>query len=330
MNPPGTILLSRPDALGDAVVTLSTAGWVKRHFPSARIIVLCKEYARAIWSHCSNVDAIMTLEELQGGEAVAMLRSLKADAVVHVFPHLAVARLAKRAGIARRIGTSHRWWHWTTCNERVHFSRKRSTLHEAQLNIKLLEPFGIPMPDDVNELIPCLGLNAPAPSERVLALLRQDRRRVILHPLLGSGVGWGLSNYAALIRSLDPSIWQVIITGSKAETERYRAELPLTLPHVVDAGGLLELEELMMLIGCCDAMVAASTGPLHIAAALGRRAIGLFSARRPIFPQRWAPLGTDAHALVHDPRCARCAEGRSCDCITRIPIARVMGLLHRS
>ena len=329
MNPPGTILLSRPDALGDAVVTLSMAGWIKRHLPGTRIIVLCKEYARAIWSHCSNVDAILTLEELQDSDAVAMLRSLRADAIVHVFPQQDVARLAKHAVIARRIGTSHRWWHWTTCNERVHFSRKRSTLHEAQLNIKLLEPFGIPMPDDVSELIPCLGLNAPAPSERVLALLRRDRRRVILHPLLGSGVGWGLPNYAALMRSLDPSIWQVIITGTKAEAERYRAALPLTLPHVVDAGGELDLEELMMLIGCCEAMVAASTGPLHIAAALGRRAIGFFSIRRPIFPARWAPLGMDAHALVNDPQCIQCAAGRSCECITRIPVARAMELLQR-
>ena len=139
-----------------------------------------------------------------------------------------------------------------------------------------------------------------------------------------------MPNYAALIHALDPNEWQVIVTGTAQEAERYRAGLPLDLPHVTDAGGLLDLEELMMLIGSCDAMVAASTGPLHIAAALGRRAIGLFSMRRPIFPARWAPLGTDAHALVYDPACADCAAGRACDCITRIPMTRVLDLLGRS
>lgn len=327
MKVPGTVILSRPDALGDAVVTLTTAGWIKAHAPGTRIIVLCKEYARAVWKHSANVDAIITLEELRSGDPVKKLASLNADATVHVFPHREVAGWAKQAGIPLRIGTSHRWWHWTTCNKLVNFSRKRSLLHEALLNIKLLEPFGIPMPGSIAELVPHLGLIKPVPSEKVRAMLRADKRRLVLHPLLGSGVGWGLANYATLMQALDPGEWQVIITGTKEEASRYRAELPMGLEHVTDAGGQLDLEELMMLIGSCDAMVAASTGPLHIAAALGLRTIGLFSMRRPIFPARWAPIGPDAHALVLDPTCTDCAAGRSCDCITRITVARVLALL---
>jgi ADP-heptose:LPS heptosyltransferase len=118
----------------------------------------------------------------------------------------------------------------------------------------------------------------------------------------------------------------VIITGTASEAEVFRKELPMD--RVTDAGGLLDLEELMMLIGSCDAMVAASTGPLHLAAAMGLRTIGLFSMRRPIFPARWAPIGKDAHALVHDPACPRCAAGDPCDCIMRIPSKRVLTLLE--
>ena len=99
---------------------------------------------------------------------------------------------------------------------------------------------------------------------------------------------------------------------------------------MTDAGGLLSLDQLMMLIGASDALVAASTGPLHIAAASGIRAIGLFSMRRPIHPGRWAPIGRDAHALVNDPACADCAAGNDCDCITRISPQRVQGLLEQA
>lgn len=328
MKVPGSIILSRPDAIGDAVVTLTTAGWIKKHAPTTRITVICKEYARAIWKHSAHVDSILTLEELRSFDPVEQIAALKADAIVHVFPQREVARWAKQARIPLRVGTSHRLWHWTTCNELIHFSRKRSLLHEAQLNIKLLEPFGLPMPGSTAELIPHLGLAAPAPSEKVRAVLRVDRRRLVVHPLLGSGVGWGLANFSQLIRSLDQDAWQVIVTGTAHEAVRYRAELPLDLPCVTDAGGMLDLDELMMLLGSCDAFVAASTGPLHMAAALGLRAIGLFSMRRPIFPTRWAPLGSEAHALVHDPACAACAAGRACDCITRIPVERVLELLR--
>jgi ADP-heptose:LPS heptosyltransferase len=151
---------------------------------------------------------------------------------------------------------------------------------------------------------------------------------VVLHPLLGSGVGWGLTNFASLIALLDPARYHVIITGTATEAQRYRPSLPLDAAHVTDAGGKLSLRELMELIGACDAFVSASTGPLHLAAASGIRAIGLFSMQRPIFPARWAPIGRDALALTFDPLCARCARGEACDCIQRISPDRVAALLE--
>ncbi len=332
MKFPGTIILSRPDALGDAVVTMTTAGWLKKHHPAVRLVVIAKEYTRRVWGHCAHVDRVITLESLQhsrGAGAPNELGKLDAGAIVHVFPHRDIARWAAEAGIPRRIGTSHRWWHWFTCNERVHFSRKRSDLHEAQLNIKLLEPFGVPVPSTIGELVPHIGYRPPTIGEQVRGLLRPGMRNVILHPLLGSGVGWGLDNFAALIARLDPSRYHCLITGTQGEAERYRSHLPLGASHVTDTGGSLDLGGLMELIGGCDAFVSASTGPLHLAAASGIRSIGLFSMRRPIFPSRWTPIGRDAHALVYDPECVDCAAGRPCDCIQRITPQRVMELLER-
>ncbi len=332
MKLPGTIILSRPDALGDAVVTMTTAGWLKKHDPAVRLVVIAKEYTRDVWARCVHVDRVIPLEDLdRAGERIAPLelQTIGAGAIVHVFPDRSVARWAKEAGIPRRIGSSHRWWNWFSCNERVAFSRKRSLLHEAQLNIRLLEPLGMAVPRSIDELIPHIGYIAPAPSAEVRALLRPGVKNILLHPLLGSGVGWGLPNFKALIEAVDPQGYHCVITGTAAEAERYRPELPLHLAHVTDTGGRLDLAGLSGLIGACDAFVSASTGPLHLAAASGVRAIGLFSMRRPIFPTRWAPIGRDAHVLVHDPACARCASGRACDCIQRISPRRVIDLLER-
>ena len=332
MNIPGAVILSRPDALGDAVVTMTTAGWLKKDAPSTRVVVIAKDYTRAVWERCAHVDRIITLEDLdRGGDNSAFLelKMLKADAIVHVFPHRSVARWAKAAGIPRRIGTGHRWWHWLTCNERVDLSRKRSDLHEAQLNIKLLEPFGLPVPGGISELVPHIGYTPPELTPGIRALLRPHVKNVVLHPLLGSGVGWGLANFAALMNAVDPARYHWLITGTAEEAERYRSHLPLDAPHVTDTGGTLDMRGLMRLIGECDAFVSASTGPLHLAAASGVRSIGLFSMRRPILPARWAPIGRDAHALVHDPQCVKCANGSECDCIQRISPQRVIDLLER-
>jgi len=301
-NRPERILLSRTDSIGDVMLTLPLAGLLKRSFPGVHIAFLGRSYTAPVLRCCMHVDEVLTLEELQAAGpdgAVHRLRGLNADAVVHVFPQRTVAAWCKAAGVPRRIGTSHRWWHWTTCNERVSFSRRRSDLHEAQLNVKLLAPFGIHEVPSLVTLASLTGFAAPAPEPAVRALLRPGVRHIILHPgSRGSAVEWGLDRFASLIRLLDPARHQVLLTGTAAEAEAYRAELPLDHPCITDTGGRLSLDQLIQLVAVCDALVAASTGPLHIAAACGKRAIGLFAAMRPIHPGRWSPIGPDAHALL--------------------------------
>ena len=298
-SPPEHIVLSRTDSIGDVMLTLPMAGLLRERFPGVRITFLGRGYTAPVLRCCAHVDQVITLEELQQGDAVERLRALRADRLVHVFPQREVARWAKRAGIPWRIGTTNRWWHWTTCNHRVAFSRRRSELHEAQLNMKLLAPFGITEVPDLARCASLSGFHAPAADAAVQQFLRPGRRQVILHPLSkGSAVEWGLEHFSELIALLHPERYHVIVTGTAAEAERYRAGLPLHLPHVSDAGGHLSLEQLIALIARSEALVAASTGPLHIAAACGIQAIGLYAQKRPIHPGRWAPIGANAHALV--------------------------------
>ena len=328
MKAPEHLVLSRPDSIGDVMLTLPMAGLLKQRFPGLRITFIGRGYTAPVLRHCAHVDQVLTLEELQAGDAVAILKCLQADTLVHVFPHRAVARWAKTAEIPVRIGTGHRWWHWTTCNKRVFFSRRKSALHESQLNFRLLDPLGFGRMPSTEELGRNYGFTPGAPDETVRTFMREGRRAVLLHPgSRGSAVEWGLPNFARLIQLLDPERFQVVVTGTAQERSDYAPHLPLDLPHVQDAGGRLDLDQLIALIGASDALVAASTGPLHIAAASGKRAIGLFAPRRPIHPGRWAPLGPDAHALVHDPDCPTCAAGKPCDCITRIAPEQVATLL---
>jgi len=302
MRPLRTVVLSRTDSIGDVMLTLPMAGLLRRHMPGLRIVFLGRRYTEPMLRRCTHVDEVMTLEDLLAkgeGEAVMRLKALQADAFIHVFPNRQVAALARRAGISMWVGTAHRWWHWTTCDERVAFSRRRSDLHEAQLNLKLLGPLGIMERPGIQDLAALTGFVVPAPDEAVKAMLFQDRIRVVVHPLSkGSAVEWGLDHFGMLMRALDPERYQVLVTGTEAEAVQYRSVLPLDLPHVTDAGGRLTLEQLIALIGASHALVAASTGPLHVAAASGIRAVGLYAAKRPIHPGRWGPLGDRTRVLL--------------------------------
>jgi len=64
--------------------------------------------------------------------------------------------------------------------------------------------------------------------------------------------------------------------------------------------------------------VAASTGPLHLAAALGIKAIGIYPPIRPMHPERWAPIGEKATFLVKDKECDECRKQGPCHCMQEI------------
>ncbi len=298
------IVLSRTDSIGDVMLSLPMAGLLKKRFPRSYITFLGRSYTTPILERCSHIDNIITLEQLTvNGErgAVELLGRSHIDAFVHVFPVRRIARWAALAEIPHKIGTNRRWWHWLHCDHRIALSRRNSDLHESQLNAKLLAPFGINTGHSTQELAAFSGFFPDAPDQQLRDLIRPGRRNIILHPhSSGSAVEWSLENHAELIRLLHPAQFHVIITGTALEADRYRSTLPLKLPHVTDLGGKFDLPRLISLIGICDALVAASTGPLHIAAACGIHAIGLYANVRPIHPGRWAPIGRNAHTLVED------------------------------
>lgn len=306
---PKNILISRTDSIGDVVLTLPMCGVLKKHFPHAKIFFLGRAYTQAIIERCEHVDLYINwdaMKEKSPAAQIAQLQALNADTVIHVFPRKEVLWLAKRAGIPMRIATGRRIHTLTKCNKLVFFTRKGSPLHEAQLNLKLLKPLGIDKEYTLEELAELYAFTRidSAAEQRVSAFLSPysaGKKKVVLHPLSkGSAAEWSLENYHRLTTLLPKEQYDIFITGTKEEGEKIQSIHSITGEHVHDVTGEFSLSELIAFIDHCDAIVAASTGPLHIAAALGKKAIGLYSPKRPIHPGRWAPLGKDAHVIVAD------------------------------
>jgi ADP-heptose:LPS heptosyltransferase len=304
MNTPTRIIISRTDSIGDVMLTLPMCGWLKEHLPGCHIIFLGRAYTRAIAAACSHIDQFLDWDEIKNttpAEQVESLAAVNADCIIHVFPRKEIMWVAKRAGIRIRIATAHRLHAITKCNKLVFFSRKKSNLHESQLNFKLLRPLGIPDSIDLQDVPKYYGFQSNPELHAVVAsqLSQSDaRKRIVFHPLSkGSAVDWPLERFRELAHALPTDQYAIYITGTSEEGAKLRAQGGIEGKHVVDVTGKFGLDELIAFIDSCDALVAASTGPLHIAAALGKHAIGLYSPKRPIHPGRWSPVGINAHVL---------------------------------
>jgi len=311
------IIISRTDNLGDVILTLPLLGYLKAIMPEVRIYFIGKKYTHSVIDKCIHVDKFLDREELLADPE--KLKAVQADSILFIYPDRQLARLAQKSGIRKRVATAHRWFNWLYCNYRVDFSRVRSRSHESQLNFKLLSPFRIYWDFDPREMAELYGI-VPVLLDHS-AYLSSGHFNLIIHPKSkGSAREWRMENYYQLAQSLSPERYRIFVTGLKEEGEAMRRELPdiFNLEHVVDMTGRLSLDELMSFIVQADGLVACSTGVLHLAAALGKNALGLYSPMRPIHPGRWMPIGRQANYLVIRKECSSCRRSKECQCVNDI------------
>lgn len=300
-----TIIISRTDSIGDVVLTLPLCRWIKQKYPSCKLIFLGKNYTRPILECFPSIDQIVCwneFEKLTKEKQIKAIRSLHADVFVNVFPNKNLAKLAKKAKIDYRIGTSHRFYHNLTCNIRPNFTRKNSDLHEAQLNFELIRSLGlekIPSLNDLVNLTQEFQINEPLP-EPFKKLINSDKKNIILHPKSqGSAVEWPIEKYIELAEKLVKENYSIYFSGTEKEGRMFRDKLPKN-DNIKDISGRMTLTEFMGFINACDILLACSTGPLHIASVLGKKAVGLYTKKRPMHKGRWAPIGMNSNVVTSD------------------------------
>lgn len=327
--PDDSIIISRTDSIGDVMLTLPLAKIIKDHFAGVKVGFLGKSYTRPVIEACEYVDSFIDLKDFLEQDVVIVGK--RPAAILHVFPLAEIARRAKQLEIPLRIGTMNRLYHWTTCNKLIRLSRKNSPLHEAQLNTKLLSGLGIDKELSLQELGRSFGFTRlKTLPDQFRSFLSKDRYNLILHPKSqGSAREWGLQNFIELIRLLDKDRFNILISGTAKERPLLNELFEHTPLEVTDITGLMNLDEFSAFIAEADGLVANSTGPLHIAAALGKDAFGIYPPIRPMHPGRWAPLGPKAQVFVLDKECGDCRkDNTACICISQVSPASVQHALE--
>ncbi len=329
------ILISRTDNIGDIVLTLPMAARLKQLNPGVKISLLCRRYAADVVRYCDDIDEVVE-EENVADDLVGFLRGSDIDTVILAQPNRELAKAAFFARVKHRIGNARqKVYQLIYCNDRVRFSKGLSENHESQINFEFLRPYG----DDhipTREEIPDYYHFSIPHDEQIAAGFAPYRFNLILHAKSnGHGREWPVERYTELARTLgqqkDLRIW---LTGSKDEGQwlQEHAGALLSMPHVDNCCGTMSLAKLTQFIAQADGLIASGTGPLHLAAAIGQRTLGLFPPTRPMHPGRWAALGRHARNLCTDqPPCAGCEKLRimTCDCMRAIKAEDVLQVVNR-
>jgi ADP-heptose:LPS heptosyltransferase len=189
--------------------------------------------------------------------------------------------------------------------------------HESHRNARLLKVFGL---DSVSFDRTIKRVK----KEDVPDRLRIDKL-VVVHPFSnGHAREWPIENHLALAELLYKRGYNVWITGSKNEAEKIKQSGHVVPEGVINACGRLDIGELLSLLSVASLVVAASTGPLHLAASLGAQTLGLYVTRKGMGPDRWRPIGQNAYFLSVRKTCRKkVCDQRHCNCMRALTVSDV-------
>lgn len=325
------ILVVRTDRIGDVLLSLPMISVLRATFPTARLSMLLREYTRELVEGVEGLDNILTYDR-NGAvklffEMLGELRRERIDLVIVSYPTFRLAFLMFLAGIPTRVGTGYRWYSFLF-NRRIFEHRKTAEKHELEYNLSMLRVLGCSIPSD-----PKIPLNLfQNDEERAWEIwseleLKEGDTVVVLHPGSGgSARDWPVHRFGELAKMFAQEECRIVVTGVKSEEALVKRVVEGAGECAKPLVGRTNLRTLAAFLRRCSLFVANSTGPLHIAAAVGVPGIGLYPPIRACSPERWGPWTKRKEVIVADAEtCPRCYGGpcRGNDCMEQITAERV-------
>jgi lipopolysaccharide heptosyltransferase II len=331
INEPKNILIVRTDRIGDLILTLPLAGLIKKQYHNSKVTFLVRDFTKNIVSNHPFIDEVIVLSESDGNtnvfENLNLIKSKKFDTCIVVYPTFALALIMFFSGIKTRIGTGYRWYSFLF-SEKVYEHRKNAERHELEYNVNLLIKLGIKK--NVTESNVRYDLRVDESSlENVNKILLDEKldlqkEIIIVHPGSGgSSIDLPINKFAELVKKLDDDNVQIIFTGNKNEIEL--CEKIKSSVNVKNLAGKFNLDELNALISKSVLFISNSTGPIHIAAALGKHTVGFYPKIVSCSKERWGPYTNKK--LVYEPQidCKNCTREQceKLNCMDSIDMTKV-------
>ena len=288
------ILLIKPSSLGDIVMALPALSALRRSFPQARITWLVRpEFAPLIEGH-PHLDEIILFDRKRLGKAwcnraafgsmISLIRDLRRrrfDIVLDLQGLFRSASLSWLSGCERRFGPHWReltHWFYTTA-----IPPQLEWIHVVDYYVKIVEAMGA---SDlrVEFVLPDKPQAAQATRDLLSGCgIGSSSYAVIIPGSAQASKCWPAERFAALADRITAEYGlAVVATGGKSESAaieeiRRRAKCP-----IANLAGQTSLPELVEVLRVAKLVVSNDTGPGHIAAALGKPLVMMFSWSNPL------------------------------------------------
>ena len=296
----GKVLFSRPDRIGDVVITSACLSPIRQSLPHCRISLLVRRPLTPLFVDHPLIEAVIPIPEFPGSARTdsaaltGVFQRRKFDCIVHLNGDHGVHVAAKRAGIRYRVGYPTGFG-TSTLTHAIADRRSEGRKHEALYSLDLLRFLRVEIPE---LLRPSLSPDRSGERrvEKILPIVAGDRSFAAFHATahgnkarLPTGVLARTALWLSEERHCD-----IVLVGSEIENPSvalFKRELPDAV-RSWDLTGRTSLDELAWLLGRATVFIGRDSGPAHIAAAMGCPTVAIMGPhKKRSTAARWAPLG---------------------------------------
>ena len=317
-DPRMKILVVKPTALGDVAQALAVAPILKQAPDCSELVWLVDEEYAPLLRLCPWVDRLILFPRRRWRfprdirEINTWLAALRREHFDLVLDLQGLARsgvMTRVTGAPRRIGlASAREFSSWACNEQVQDRQKHAVdryLAAAQLAAGSLNAVA-----DAELLLRPPAGDLPAGLE--------SGTYTVLHPYSKWETKlWPWQNYEALMQACPEETF--VLAG-------HGPFFPVSAANCIDLRNQTDLTRLLAILGHARVVISTDSGPLHLAAALGRPLVALFGATDP---ERTGPRGrTSATVLTTGVSCRpclsrHCRRNQRMACLVQVDVATV-------
>ncbi len=319
------ILLVRLSAIGDVINCLPALRLLKRESPGARVTWAAEAPSASLLEGDRDIDEVFVVKRREwttglfdNGNLLSLVRAFRElrerrfDLAIDFQGNFRSGIVTFGSGARVRVGfTAGRVKEYSHVFYTKNVYLPKPPMHRTWRNLTLLEAIGIR-----RQVLPA-GLEVgPGDGAAARAFIRESRIGtkdiVVLHPGVsefGAFKQWQAEKFAELAKLLGKRRRTAVLVswgpGERALAERVVRGSGGSVMMGPEPRGL---RELAYLLSKTALFVGGDTGPLHIAAALGRPVVALFGPKDPAV---YAPLG-EGHVVVRkELECSPC-QLRSC------------------
>ncbi len=285
------ILIVRPDRIGDAVLSTPIPRAIKESDKNNFVAVLVRNYTKDIFINNPFVDKIISLDDEKNFlNKIKEIRSFRFTHSFNLLPTEKLNYLLFLSGIKTRIGVGHKFYQFMTNTKSVYRRKFIPLRSEADYCFDMAIKIGIEKLELKSEIF--LNEEEQKKVSEIKLKLNPNKKVLIgLHLSSGnSAPNWNKDEYFDLYNKLKESNKFEVVFTDNMKIEG--------LSNLIQPNLNLTLRESFTNFASLDYLVSASTGPMHLAAALGVKTISLFCPLTACSPILWGPIGNESYNLL--------------------------------